>query len=140
MRFVVRHPASIVVIALACAACASVFVFARPAYHRQYESKMVDFAQVRYYSPANVQRAFADHGVRLRHVTRFSGIEMFSDKRLPFDADQLHVMVGPHTGRGSWGPKFEPYDERFGNVAVTYGGKDEQLQERISAAVSALRS
>jgi hypothetical protein len=139
MRFALRHPASIVVIASACAVCAAVFVFARPTYHRQYESKMIDFSEARYYSPATVQLAFADHGVRLRQVNRFSGIEIFSDKRLPFDADQLHVMVGPHTGHGSWGPKLEPYDERFGNVYVSYGGRDEQLLARVKAAVSTLR-
>ncbi|MEP6908945.1 MAG: hypothetical protein ABI896_00785 [Actinomycetota bacterium] len=48
-------------------------------------------------------------------------------------------MVAPRTGTGSWGPKLEPYDERFGNVAVTYGGPDDDLLTRIKAAVSSLR-
>ena len=49
------------------------------------------------------------------------------------------MMVGPRTGRGSWGPKLESYDERFGNVFVSYGGHDEGLLGRVKAAVAALR-
>lgn len=51
----------------------------------------------------------------------------------------LNVVVGPRTGTGSYGPRLEPFDERFGNVLVTYGGKDERLLERIENAVDALR-
>lgn len=54
-------------------------------------------------------------------------------------ADALNVVVGPRTGTGSYGPELEPYDERFGNVLVTYGGEDEQLLEQIENAVDALR-
>jgi len=48
-------------------------------------------------------------------------------------------MIAPHNGNGSWGPKLEPYDVRFGNVFVTYGGKDKRLLERVKAAVSDIR-
>jgi hypothetical protein len=140
MTFALRHPLSIVFVLAALAATVIVFTFARPQDHPRYESKMIDFSQVRYYSPPTVRRAFAEDQVRLRFVSRFSGIEAYSNRRLPFDADQLQVMVGPSSGRGSWGPKLEPYDERFGNVLVTYGGNDEQLLERVKAAVSALRT
>jgi hypothetical protein len=64
---------------------------------------------------------------------------VLSNERAPLEADALQVMIGPPKGRGSWGPKLEPYDERFGNVLVTYGGEDEQLLRRVKAAVSALR-
>lgn len=53
-------------------------------------------------------------------------------------ADALNVVVGPRTGTGSFGPELEPYDDRFGNVLVTYGGEDEQLLERIENAVDSL--
>lgn len=43
------------------------------------------------------------------------------------------------TGTGSWGPKLEPYDERFANILVTYGGTDEYLLARVEDAVAALR-
>jgi hypothetical protein len=45
----------------------------------------------------------------------------------------------PCVPTGSFGPKLEPYDERFGNVMVTYGRKDERMLDRVKAAVAALR-
>jgi hypothetical protein len=54
-------------------------------------------------------------------------------------ADALNVVVGPRAGRGSYGPELESYDERFGNVLVTYGGGDKRLLDRVKAAVDVLR-
>jgi hypothetical protein len=51
----------------------------------------------------------------------------------------LQVQVAPRNGKGSWGPVLQPYDERFDNVGVTYGGGDEALLERVEAAVEDLR-
>jgi len=64
---------------------------------------------------------------------------MMSTTSLPVQADALQVVLGPPEGSGSFGPKLEPYDERFGNVMVTYGGTDKRLLRRIEAAVSTLR-
>jgi hypothetical protein len=139
VRFAFRHPVSLVIVLAACAALTGVFTFARPEYHREYESKPIDFSNVHHYSAASVRQAFADHGIQLRRVNRFAGIGILSTRRLPLDADQLQVMVGPRTGTGSWGPRLEPYDERFGNVMVTYGGRDEELLERVEAAVDSFR-
>lgn len=136
MRLVLRHPAPFLLVLSACATVAAVFAFARPAYHPN-ESKTIDFSAVRHYSPAVVRGAFADQGIQLRESTAFE-ITVLSQGRNP-RADDLQVMVAPRTGTGSWGPKLEPYDERFGNVAVTYGGGDEQLLAEVKAAVSTLR-
>src|SRR5438067_255902 len=138
MAFALRHPASIIVLLAALGATATVFVVARPQYHPRTESKMIDFSNQRYYSPDAVRRVFAQHGVRLPHKVVFT-ITLFSQTARD-QADDLQVLVAPRTGKGSWGPKLEPYDERFGNVAVTYGGRDEQLLERVKDAVSALRN
>ena len=54
-------------------------------------------------------------------------------------AEALKVQVGPRTGTGSFGPELAAYDERFGNVMVTYGGSDEGLLDRVEAAVDELR-
>jgi hypothetical protein len=35
--------------------------------------------------------------------------------------------------------KLERYEARFGNVLVTYGGRDERLLARVQAAVDDLR-
>ena len=139
MRLVFRHPAPFVLVLSACATLAAVFTFARPQYHPQYESKMVDFSQVRHYSPDTVRSAFADQGIRLQRNSTFYGITMFSRVAVP-DVDALQVLVGPKTGKASWGPELEPYDERFGNVFVTYGRRDEQLLAGVKAAVSSLRN
>jgi hypothetical protein len=138
MRLVLRHPAPFLVVLSACATIAAVFAFARPAYGPKNEERMIDFSTVRYYSPGTIRNTFATEGIELQVNSRFYGITMFSRVAIP-DADALQVMVGPRTGKASWGPKLEPYDERFGNVFVTYGGRDEQLLARVKTAVSALR-
>jgi hypothetical protein len=48
-------------------------------------------------------------------------------------------MLGSRNGKGSWGAKQEPYDVRFGNVFISYGGHDEALLARVRAAVAELR-
>jgi hypothetical protein len=53
-------------------------------------------------------------------------------------ADDLQVVVGPRTSTGSFGPKLESYDNRFENVMVTYGGDNEQLLQKVKAAVASL--
>jgi hypothetical protein len=139
MAFAARHPLPLLVVLVAFVATGSVFAFARPAYHPRYESKMTDFSKVQHYSPAEVRRAFDAAGLRLHVSSRFSGMVMLSNAPLPVDAAALQVVLGPRKGKGSFGPKLEAYDERFGNVMVTYGGKDERLRQRIESAVSSLR-
>ena len=139
MGIVARYPVAFVTLLAACALLAAELTLARPQYHPRYESKMIDFSKQRYYSPALVRRTFAAKGVQLRLTTRFSGITMFNTVPVP-RADALHVLVAPRTGTGSWGPKLEPYDERFGNVMVTYGGRDVALLDRVKTAVASLRS
>jgi hypothetical protein len=100
------------------AATAAVFIFARPEYHPTYVSKMIDFSKLEHHSAGTVREAFAQRGVRLSVVSHFNG--MSNDAALR--ADALQVIVAPETGSGSWGPRLEPYDERFDNLLVTYGG------------------
>jgi hypothetical protein len=94
---------------------------------------------VRHYSPDAVRSAFAKQGIKLRVNSKFFGITMLSRVAVP-DANALQISVGPRTGKVDWGPKLEPYDERFGNFAVTYGGHDAGLLKRVKTAVSSLRS
>ena len=138
MSFVARHVAAILIVLAACLAALGVFAFARPQYHPLYESKMIDFSKQYYYSPSIVRRAFL-----ARHVELYAGekpdvgMATFSSDPM-FRAASVQVLVGPRTGTGSFGPKLESYDERFGNVMVTYGGHDERLLDRVKAAVGDL--
>jgi hypothetical protein len=138
MEFALRHTWSIVLLLVALAATASVFTFARPEYHPQYESKMIDFSKQHYYAPSSVRRAFTAQGIALHTTKTFDFTVLSTTRRL--HADDLQILVGPRKGEGSFGPKLEAYDERFGNVAVMYGRDDKQLLERIQAAVSRLRA
>src|ERR671922_2196624 len=122
MRLVLRHPAPVVFIAMACATCAAVLAFARPEYHGRKESRTIDFSEQTYYAPGLVNRTFAEQGIELHRSKAFS-ITVLSETTHQY-ADELQVLIGPRTGKASWGPKLEPYDERFGNVLVTYGGPD----------------
>jgi hypothetical protein len=140
MALPLRHPMALLVVLGAFAATAAVFTFARPQYHPPNESKMIDFAKVHYYSPSAVRRAFADHGIRLyAGASPGGGMVWFGAGRPPFPADSLQVMVGSRRGKASWGAKLEPYDVRFGNVFVSYGGGDRTLLARVERAVADLR-
>ena len=118
---------------------AGVLVFARPEYRPRYESTMIDFSPRRHYAPGAVRRAFAANGMQLRIASRFNGIVTLSDDPRPLEADALQVIVAPRAAKASWGPRLQPFDERFGNVLVTYGGGDDVVLARVRAAVSVLR-
>jgi hypothetical protein len=140
MPFLPRYSASILLLFVATLGTLAVFTFARPAYHPRYESKMIDFSKEDYHGPATVREAFSAHGIKLRGADGpAKGFLWLSNSPAPWPADALQVLIAPHNGKGSWGPKLEPYDERFGNVMVTYGGKDERVLKNVKSAVSALR-
>jgi hypothetical protein len=139
MSFVARHVAAVLIVLAGCLAALGVFTFARPQYHPRYESKTIDFSQQHYYSPRIVRLAFSARGVKL-YAGDSPGVGIATLSTDPgFHADAAQVIVGPRTGTGSFGPKLEPFDERFGNVMVTYGGHDERLLGQLKAAVNDLR-
>jgi hypothetical protein len=138
MALLVRNPVVIFGVLAAALGTLAVFTFAKPEYHSRNESKMIDLSKVEYYSPARVRASFAANGVDLRSRNDFSGIQQLSNAPSG-EASALLVAIGPRSGTVSWGPKFQTYDERFGNVLVSYGGTNEQLMRRVEAAVSDLR-
>jgi len=139
MSFVARNVAGVLIVLAACLAALGVFTFARPQYHPLYESKMIDFSKLHHYDRGAVRAAFAARGIDLYAGDNPAvGMSTFSSDPA-FRADAVQVVVGPRPGTGSFGPKLESYDERFGNVMVTYGGQDERLLDRVKAAVDDLR-
>ena len=138
MSFAQRHLAPVLVVLAAFLAAVGVFAFARPQYQPLYESKTIDFSKLHHYDASAVRGAFAAHGVTLYTGDRPApGMATFSSDPA-FHAAAVQVIVGPRTGTGSFGPKLESYDQRFGNVMVTYGGHDERLLDRVKAAVGDL--
>jgi hypothetical protein len=138
MALLVRNPVLIFAVFVAALGTLAVFTFAKPEYQPRNDSKMIVFSQVEYYSPSRVRATFAANGIDLRFRNEFSGFQQLSNTPSG-EASALLVVIGPRSGTGSWGPKFQRYDERFGNVLVSYGGTDEQLLRRVEAAVSDLR-
>jgi hypothetical protein len=139
---ILRLRVSILVVPAALAALAATIVFGRPAYHSypaQSTNTMIDFSKGHYSSPSVVRRSFAANGITLHAGDRSGGLTWLSNEPLPFPADSLQVMVAERNGRASWGPKLQPYDERFDNVFVTYGGNDKRLLGRVKASVADLR-
>jgi hypothetical protein len=123
---------------VAAALTVGVLSLARAQVAEPEESEMIDFSEQRYYEPGIVQQAFGSHGIDLPVRSRSNGLLVLSDDPL-LRAGSLQVAVAPRTGTGSWGPELDAYDERFGNLLVTYDGQDEQLLADVKAAVADLR-
>jgi hypothetical protein len=140
VQFASRHLLALLIVLAAALMAGGLLLFARPEYHPRYESKMIDFSHEQYFNPAKVQRVFADHGVRLRKIDAVASFVFFVRPGSSGDAKGLQVSVAPRNGKGSWGPELEPYDARFGNVLVTYGGSDGDLLRRVKSAVSSIRN
>jgi hypothetical protein len=141
MEFVTRYAVSLVVLLVACATIAGVFLFARPEHRSDGESEMIELADQEYVSPLAVAAAFAAEGVRLPYRSVFANVTTFSSvpPALQGRPDKVIVAVGARAGTLSFGPELTPYDERFENVLVTYDGTDEAIVHRLDAAVEALK-
>jgi hypothetical protein len=140
MEFASRHLLAIGIVMVSVFAASGVLLFAVPEYQPRYESRMIDFSQRDYYSPSRVRGVFAAHGVRLVPTAGESGFVTYYRPGSRGDATALQVSIAPPHGQGSWGPELQRYDERFGNVLVTYGGSDAALLTRVEAAVSSIRN
>jgi hypothetical protein len=138
MRFAFRQLVGALLVCTAIVATTGVFTFAKPVYRPPNASKTIDFSQVDYFSPRLVRSAFARHGIVLRGITQ-DGFQLLSNRKPPWPAASLQLAIAPHDGKASWGSKLEAYDERFGNVFVTYGGHDAKLLRRVKAAVADIR-
>src|SRR5262249_36211371 len=127
VRLAIRHFVGVLLVCSGLCVAVGAFTFARPAFQPRYQSTMIDFSQSRYFSPQHVRDAFAAHGIPLHPVDRMSGFVTYFRPGSSGDAKALAVNVAPRNGKGSWGPKLEAYDARFGNILVTYGGNDRGL-------------
>jgi hypothetical protein len=72
------------------------------------------------------------------------GFTAYATRPGPWSTDQFYVYYAGPKAKGSWGdPDIAKdageYEARFGNLLVHYGGSDQQLLDRVKAAVDDLR-
>jgi hypothetical protein len=109
VAFPLRHAVSLLVVLGALAATVAVFTVARPEYHPHYESKMIDFARLPYRSPPHIRAVFLRHGIRLyAGAAPVKGGAWLGASQPPVPSASLQVMVGPRTGKASWGRSLSP--------------------------------
>jgi hypothetical protein len=139
-----RHLVAVAVVLFAVAATGSVFAFARPAYSGPTTSfDDVNMKEQRLYTVAEVEHAFAQHGLLINSVTRrgdaHTGTTTLDRRHGRIAPDWTISLFGPdqtvHFSKNMQGA----YVSRFGNLMVFYGGKNAALTARIEAAVTDLQ-
>ena len=143
--FLARHAVAASIVLVALAALASVFVFARPRYVPEQQTKTLDMTKRDHLTVQQVHAAFKVHGIRLDYGGRlFGGAHgswLVSLAAVPAPVDSTHVQVsvfGPKAKVG-WSEPHSGYEALFDNVAVTYDGTSDDVLRRAKAAVAELR-
>ena len=147
MTWLIRHSISVSVVAVALVVVGAVFTFARPGYHPTSSTTTVYMTSQDHYTVEQVERAFASHAIRLGEMSHDGntkhGLIILGPARrgkpapsaftVTLFGTESKVMFGPDNAM--------TYNERFGNVDVSYGypNPDEALLGRIKAAVTDLR-
>jgi hypothetical protein len=139
-----RHLVVVAVVLFAVAATGGVFAFARPAYREPTTSfDDVNMQQQRLYTVAQVEQAFAEHGLLINSVTRRGDARTGTTT-----LDRRHGRIAPNWMISLFGPDQTvhfsknmqgAYVSRFGNLMVFYGGKNAALMAHIEAAVADLQ-
>jgi hypothetical protein len=138
-----RYPVSLAVVLVALLATIGVFIFARPQY-KPAEQKTIDMSTRHHYTSAEVQRAFAAHGLPLTYARHEGKGEnyflMLFETPVPNPTTQLYVyLAGPAT-KVSWGPEDKTsWEQRSANLEIHYGGANERMLAQVKAAAAELR-
>jgi hypothetical protein len=126
MENLARHPQSVVVVLAAVAAMIGLLAATRPGAHPAAHAKPAVVAPAKpalRASVAQVEQAFAAEGLSMRFTQHAAGTTTLSPLPPPWVDADLYVVVS-----------------KSGPVSVHYGGGDAQVQHRVQAAVSALRT
>jgi membrane-bound lytic murein transglycosylase B len=146
MSWLTRHVLSLGVLVFALAIVGTVFTFARPEYRPVSNTTTVDMARQHQYTVAQIERAFATHAIPLAVINRngdakHGAVFLARPRRGPLAPTFLVTRFGPEA-KVMFGPaSTTTYEERFGNVDVSYGmpHPNAALLARIKAAVADLR-
>jgi hypothetical protein len=141
MELVTRYAVSLVVLLVALVTVGGAFVLARPGERVEDGTEMIELGERTYIAPGAVSSTFAAEGVPLPYRSDFGRVTILSSvpPARQGQPGKVIAVVGPRTGRLSFGPVVTTFDERFENVLVTYDGTDEAVVDRLDAAVAALR-
>jgi hypothetical protein len=143
---VARHPLVVLIVAVAVAITAAVFVFARPQYRPEVTVRNYDMSTRTHFTVRQVREAFAAHGIDLRYSRLLRGevrgtwvMNLSAVPAIESDTSHLNVSVfGPRTKLG-WGLTHQRLETITGNVTATYDGGDDSVLRRAKAAVADLR-
>jgi hypothetical protein len=142
MSWVSRHVVAVAVALFAVVAMGGVFAFARPAYHQASTEEAVNMKEQHLYTVAQVEQAFARHGLLINSVTRRgdarTGTTTLARRRGRIAPDWGVSLFGPDQ-TVYFSKNMKGYVSRFGNVMVFYGGKNVATTARIEASVADLR-
>jgi hypothetical protein len=141
MPWLGSHRIAVGVVAAALIATAGLFALARPAYHARVTEKLVDMRHEDHYRPAEVMRAFATQGIALVRVNHDGGTSFYKGRHLgPADDSFLVTLIDPNVTVGfETGTRKIGYEQRLGNLDVSFGWHDDTLVGRIKAAMKAVK-
>jgi hypothetical protein len=146
MSWLTRHVLSLGVIVFSLAIVGTVFTFARPQYRPTSYYATVDMAHRDHYTVAQIEHVFGAHAIPLQVMNHTGnakhGLIFLARPRRGRLAPTFLVTVFGTEAKVSFGPaSTTTYDERFGNVDVSYGNPhpNEALLDRIKAAVADLQ-
>jgi hypothetical protein len=143
--FVARHAIATALVVVALAVVAGVFLFARPQYVPEHQTKNIDVSRGPLHTVQQVRAAFArqaihlDHGGPLPDGADGGWFVALSTIPAPVDVTHLQVYVFGPKAKGGWGETHARLEALFGNVAVTYDGTSDDVLRRAKAAVAELR-
>jgi hypothetical protein len=146
MSWLTRHVLSLCVIVFALAVVGAVFTFAKPQYRPTSYTTTVDMARQHHYTVAQVAQVFGAHAIRLEVMNHTgnakNGLIFLARPRRGRLAPTFLVTLFGTAAKVSFGPaSTTTYDERFGNVDVSYGvpHPNPAFLARIKAAVADLQ-
>jgi hypothetical protein len=146
VSWLTRHVLSLGVLVFALAIVGTMFTFARPEYRPTSYTTTVDMAHQDHYTVAQVEQAFDAHAIPLAVMNhngdaKHGAVFLARPRRGRLAPTFLVTLFGPEA-KVMFGPaSTTAYDERFGNVDVSYGNPhpNAALLARIKAAVSDLQ-
>src|SRR5881275_3528057 len=140
MQLFSRYRISLIVLFVAFASAAGIFMFALPRYQRP-QQIVVDLSRAHYFSPALVRRTFAAQGIDLRYSNHDPRALFLSNQPMPLPVESLYVIVMPAKGSAAWLKDTPGYWEKpVGNLLIHYGGANRHTLAAVRAAFAELHA